>query len=176
MKVRFIIEDTIFLPSVIEGDKPKKQTVRLVDDSNVDSFDKAENEIRELVKIYNKKEKTEGRKGYRKFLRLIDEKKLGNCPTELIWDSYVRQELQGHCPRCHYKFVDFFNRGKQQPKDFRYCHGFGHSRIKNYDRVIVFECPECFLKSQFHCNDNWYELYGEWIVDESIYMEQTDEK
>jgi len=181
MKVRFIIEDTIFLPSVIGGDKPTKRIFRLIDDTRVESVETAEGEVRELVnaynETYNEKEKADGCKERRKFLRIIDEQKLMRCPTGLVWDSYPRQELQGRCPDCDYKFIDFFNRGEQQPKHFKYCHGFGQSRVKDLDRIVVFECPECFLKSYFHCNDNWYELYGEWIVDNSIFLkESTDEK
>jgi len=175
MKIRFIIENTFFMDSVIEGDKPIGRTHRLCDDTEIANVEKAEDKIKELIDKYNKEEKRRyGKKAsYRKLLRIIDEEKLAECSTELIWDSYQRQELQGECVFCSYKFVDFFNRGKQQKEDFKYCHGFGQSRVKKDDLIIVFECPECFEKTYFHCNDNWYELYGEWIVDESIFLKES---
>jgi len=173
MKIRFIIE--IYNKYDYFG-KDEFRTFRVVDDTDVNSIETAEIEIKKLIDKFNEEEKNNyGEKaGSRKLLRIIDEEKLKKCPTELIWDSYMRQELQGECSECGYKFIDFFNRGKQKPENFKHCLGFGQSRVKNFDRVIVFECPKCFLKSQFHCNDNWYDLYGEWIVDNSIFLK--DEK
>lgn len=170
MKVRFIVETTRLISSVIDGEPDTKRTHRMMDDCEVTSIEKAEKEIKELVARYNKEEERRyGKKkgDSRRLLRIIDEDKLAKCPTELIWDSYQRQELQGECVFCNYKFVDFFNRGQQQKGNFKHCLGFGQPRIKQYDLVIVFECPECFEKTQFHCNKEWYELYGEWIVEMS---------
>jgi hypothetical protein len=176
MRVRFVIEDIILIPAIVTDEiKKTKRIVRLVDDTEIDSLGNTEKEIKELILRYNKQEKKEGREGYRKLLRIIDEEKLKKCPTELLWDTYPRQELQGECCNCGYKFVDFFNRGNQQKENFKYCHGFGHSRAKDFDRIIVFECPKCFVKSQFHCNENWLELYGEWIVDKSIFIEKKEQ-
>ena len=104
----------------------------------------------------------------------MDEEKILKCPTELIWNSYLRQENQGSCIYCGYKFVNYLGKEENKPENFKHCLGFGQSNIVRQgerELVIVYECPECFEKSQCHVHSNWLYYYGEWIVDNSIHLE-----
>ena len=109
-----------------------------------------------------------------KIHRIMDEEKILKCPTELIWNSYMRQECQGSCWYCGYKFVNYLGKERNKPENFKHCLGFGQSNIIRQgerELVIVYECPECFEKSQCHVNMDWLYRYGEWIVDNSIHLE-----
>jgi len=124
---------------------------------------------RKEIEAYLKKQYR--RKPIPKIGRIIDEKKLLHCPTELIWDSYARQDSQGRCPYCGFEFVHYLGREKNTKENFKYCLGFGQSELREKEQrdgrelVIIYECPECFEKSECHVNHDWFYLYGEWIVD-----------
>ena len=142
-----------------------ERKIEILDECEVSSWKNARKEVEQYVK-----------KQYRdpvKIHRIIDEEKLLKCPTELIWNSYIRQESQGYCEYCGYEFVGFLGKEKNKPRNFKHCLGFGSSSIPGRDkRVTIFECPECFEKTYFHVSENWFYLFGEWIVDESIHLKE----
>ena len=139
--------------------------IEILDECKVSSWQNPRKEIEAYIK-----------KQYRnpiKIHRIIDEKKLLKCPTELIWDSYIRQESQGYCEYCGYEFVRFLGRERNKPENFTHCLGFGSSNIPGRDKVItIFDCPKCFEKTYFHVSENWFYLFGEWIVDNSIHLQE----
>ena len=147
----------------------------LSDDWKREIFDECEvsswKNPRKNIEDYIKKTFTEPKKI--KLCRIIDEKKVLKCPTELVWNSYIRQEYQGHCVYCGYEFVHFLGKERNQPENFKHCLGFGSSNIPGRDKfIILYECPDCFEKTYFHVDENWLYLYGEWIVDESIHLKE----
>ena len=106
-----------------------------------------------------------------KIHRIIDEEKVNQCPRELLWNSFIRQDCQGRCTYCGYDFVNFVGREKNQPDNFKYCLGFGSSNIPGRDKLIIlYECPECFEKTYFHVSKDWLYLFGGWIVSKSIHL------
>lgn len=140
-----------------------ERKIEILDECKVSSWENPRKEIEKYIK-----------KEYRnpiKIHRIIDEKKLLECPIELIWDSYIRQESQGHCEYCGYEFVRFLGKEKNDPRNFKHCLGFGSSKTPGRDKfVIIFECFNCFEKTYFHVAENWLYLFGEWIVDNSIHL------
>jgi len=145
-----------------------ERKIEILDECKVSSWE----EPREEIEKYIKKE-------YRSRIeihRIINEKKLLECPTELIWDDYMRQESQGSCPYCGFKFVNYIGKERNKPENFKHCLGFGQPRIqrdKEKELIVIYECPECFEKSQCHVNYNWLYYFGEWIIDNSIHLKEN---
>jgi len=148
-----------------------EREIGILDECKVSSWKNPRKEI----EAYIKKEY----KNSIKIHRIMDEEKILKCPTELIWNSYLRQENQGNCIYCGYKFVNYLGKEENKPENFKHCLGFGKSNIVRQgerELVIVYECPECFEKSQCHVHSNWLYYYGEWIVDNSIHLENKENK
>ena len=143
-----------------------ERKIEILDECKVSSWKNPRKEIEAYIK-----------KEYKdpiKIHRIMDEEKILKCPTELIWNSYLRQENQGSCIYCGFKFVNYLGREENKPENFKHCLGFGKSNIVRQgerELVIVYECPKCFEKSQCHVHLNWLYLFGEWIVDNSIHLD-----
>ena len=144
-----------------------ERNIEILDECKVSSWKNPRKEIEAYIK-----------KRYKnsiKIHRIMDEEKLLKCPTELIWNSYMRQESQGNCIYCGFNFVNYLGKERNKPENFKHCLGFGQSNIVRQgerELVIVYECPECFEKSQCHVHLNWLYYYGEWIVDNSIHLKE----
>jgi len=162
LRVKFIVEDRggyLYRPW------------RLIDDMRVTSLELAKEEVLREIAQYNKRELRErkDKASFRNLIRIIDQRAAEQCPQFLDYRDMLRQEFQGYCPECGYKFVDFLKgRELNQKENFRYCLGFGESDFeRKARRVICFECPKCFVKSYFHCPNNWFNFYADWIVKSS---------
>lgn len=116
-----------------------ERKIEILDECKVSSWKNPRKEIEAHIK-----------KEYKnplKIHRVMDEEKILKCPTELIWNSYLRQECQGSCIYCGFKFVNYLGKEKNKPENFKHCLGFGQSNIIRQGKrelVIVYEDNEIY--------------------------------